>query len=157
VEECGANVDCLRMLALNDGYGPTIMVHIVAKLTYVISIKDGWNQLGTDSCATNCQPYSDTTGYFPKQTKVKGRKDYWQPILESDGKGYFCFQQHITPHIGEMASFRNLPESDRINRVASPPDYTISRKKESKALIERMAIIDDKNKWRLNYLTTSLL
>jgi len=78
-------------------------------------------------------------------------------MLESDGKGYFCFQQHVTPHIGERASFRNLPESDRINRVASPPDYTISREKESKALIERMAIIDDKKKWRLNYLTTSLL
>jgi len=87
----------------------------------VLDNKDGWNLLGTMkydmetgttvNCTANCMPYADTTGYHPRnhpRTRspfedkyiVNGTDMYWQPLLESDGRGYFSRQEHVTPHIG---------------------------------------------------------
>jgi hypothetical protein len=79
-------------------------------------------------CTTNCAAYSDTAGYFPrnnpgkkttksakKKTKwsydeaehekyiVKDSDKLWRPLLETDDRGNFMRQDHVTPHIGHAA------------------------------------------------------
>jgi hypothetical protein len=52
----------------------------------------------------------------------------------------------VTPHIGQRAKFRYIPESDRTARVASAPGYTNDRVSEARAVIERMAQLNDYSK-----------
>ena len=109
-------------------FHPLLMGQLVALEIASALSTDGWNSLGKWTyddetgtavpCTANCQPYADTTGYFPKNNPgrknpksksskkytVKGRDKRWQPLLEDDGSGYFSRQAHVTPHIGKTAN-----------------------------------------------------
>jgi len=125
---------CLGDLAESSGYNPAVMGKIVAKLAYDISLDDGWNQLGLEQCTANCHPYADTTNFIDREI----RPDSWHPILEDDGRGYYSFQQHVTPHIGQKASFRYLPESAREDIVAPVPAYAEDRRREAIKVYRKM-------------------
>ena len=147
VANCNTVV-CLRNIAASSSYDPKIMGHIVAKQIYDYSLNDGYNQLGKDTgCTANCRAYADVTGYQPVSETcdddISDNKDRWEPLLEDNGKGYFIVQQHVTPHIGQKAKFRNLPESDRVNRVAPVPRYSRSRTPEAIAAIQAMTTLND--------------
>lgn len=149
---CGEDVECLKSIAANSEYDPKTMGHIVAYQSYLFSIKDGFNYLGTDGgCVINCRAFSDTTGYSPVgQSYSTGWNnrycDRWTPLTEDDGRGFFFDQQHVTPHIGTKAKFRFLPESDRQTRVVRKPNYSKSRQKESDEVIRTMTLLDDYKK-----------
>ena len=116
----------LVQLLVSRNFHPLMMGQLVALEIASYLSEDGWNSLGKWTyddetgtavpCTANCQPYADTTGYFPKnnpgsrrnyKTKgkdkyiVKGKDKRWQPLLEDDGSGYFSRQAHVTPHIGK--------------------------------------------------------
>ena len=63
---------------------------------------DGWNHLGAiksvsedqnipdTACTANCRPYSDTTGYQPRNNPWEVSDPAgWQPLIETDGNGFF--------------------------------------------------------------------
>lgn len=46
----------------------------------------------------------DYLGYTLSNTRVKNKCDAmweWEPLLESNGHGYFTRQEHVTPFIGK--------------------------------------------------------
>eukprot|EP00523_Entomoneis_sp_CCMP467_P000236 CAMPEP_0168757914 /NCGR_PEP_ID=MMETSP0724-20121128/21423_1 /TAXON_ID=265536 /ORGANISM="Amphiprora sp., Strain CCMP467" /LENGTH=340 /DNA_ID=CAMNT_0008806761 /DNA_START=55 /DNA_END=1078 /DNA_ORIENTATION=- len=141
IAECPeGDVPCLQEIAASGSFSPTVMGHIVARMTYDYSLKDGFNQLGTDDgCTYNCRDYSDVTGYEKKSMQR------WVPMMEDDGKGFFYKQEHVTPHIGTTAKFRFTPENAR-KRVAPKPSYSKSLRKEAQAVVERMSTLDDTKK-----------
>ena len=156
VSACGTDATCLEDLAIASDYSPTILGHIVAQQIFQYAQADGFNQLGTDDgCTVSCRPYKDTTGYSPvnriitrneKPPNVVGsqrRPGRWIPLTETDGKGFFYDQDHVTPHIGQKAKFRFLPESERTSRVVRLPSYSKSRKAEADAVIAQMSLLDD--------------
>lgn len=143
VKNCGSDNACLLSIAEQGNFDPTIMGHIIAQQTFTYGLTDGFNQLGTDAgCSISCRPYSDTTGYEPLQRGP----DSWKPLVESNGKGFFYFQEFVTPHIGQTATFRYLPESERATRVVRPPNYSNSRNAEANQVISQMALLDDISK-----------
>jgi hypothetical protein len=151
-------VTCLQNQASVSSYDPITMGQIVAKQVYDYSISDGFNQLGKDDgCTVNCRPYNDVTGYEPVRSISGNRIDRWQPLVESNGKGYFTIQQHITPHIGAKAKFRNLPESDRFYRNAPPTSYSKSRKSEALVLISAMRALNDTQKIEVEVFDDKLM
>lgn len=73
----------------------------------------------------------------------EGHRRRWEPLLEDNGKGFFYRQEFVTPHIGQTAKFRYLPELDREHRVAREPTYGRSLEDEMDAVIAEMATLDD--------------
>lgn len=146
--KCGINgtasATCLKTMARQSGYDPVHVGAAVAQSVYNYSLTDGWNELGTiGGCTANCRPYMDNTGYEP-QTDDTTR---WQPLLEDNGLGFFYFQEHVTPHIGMNAIFRNLPEVDRtVRTLRQPPPYSSDLATEADAVIEIMRDLDDEKK-----------
>jgi hypothetical protein len=114
----------LGLLLKSFDYHPQVMGQVVALEIAAHFALDGWNQVGlfaydeetgkTVLCTADCQPYADTTGYHPRNNPggsdksiskyvVSGNDRYWQPLLESDQRGYFSRQQHGTwtlSHLG---------------------------------------------------------
>lgn len=162
VDSCGTDVTCLQNLAAAANYDPKLMGHIVAKLAYDYSIDDGYNQLGTDDgCQVSCRAYRDTTGYTPTnspwQLENKNKEERWEPLLEDNERGFFFRQEHVTPHIGTMAKFRYIPESDRTTRVAADPGYSRERTAEAMDVINLMAQLDDIKKIEVEVFDDKLI
>jgi len=109
-------------------YDPLAIGRLVVHEILRFTATDGWNSDGshrydpisrtTVPCTSNCMPYTDTYGYYPRNTVesppsdtdtskyiVDGKNQFWQPLLESDGRGYFSRQEHVTPHIGFHAKY----------------------------------------------------
>ena len=63
--------------------------------------------------------------------------------MEDNGKGYFCYQEHVTPHIGTEGKLRFLPNRERRTRQPPNPQYSRSRLRESRRVINRMATLND--------------
>ena len=120
---------------------------------------DGWNSLGKHTydparddiveCSTNCAPYSDTTGYYPRNHPVKkfskaskkknqdkytvnGKDKLWQPLVETNNVGNFARQDHVTPHIGNKAKPLLLSEFKK----AEKPEYNY--KSEAELVVKRL-------------------
>jgi hypothetical protein len=80
---------------------------------------DGANQAGNDK-GGNGQPYSDTTGYEPKNTVDRiVDPDRWQPIPFEDGKGGTFLPGFLTPHWFRVKPFA-LERGDQF-RPPGPP------------------------------------
>mgnify|MGYP002619580312 CR=1 FL=1 len=85
---------------------------------------DGANQ-GGDMPGSNGEPYSDYTGYVPKNTVDQvNDPDSWQPIPFSDGNGGTFAPGFLTPHWYRVVPFA-LESSDQFRpppqpRVGSP-------------------------------------
>lgn len=127
----------------NNDYHPFLMGQLVlGEIFASFLLQDGWNYFGNYSydfatqsivpCTANCMPYSDISGYYPRNhpgrpfsedTKynITGDDKYWQPLLEGNGIGYFSRQEHVVPHLATTA-IPILDENLR-NRTLPPPDY----------------------------------
>ena len=103
----------------------------------------GWNAAGdlvfdvetqtAVPCTSACMAYADISGYVPRnqpgrpitaENKYNVTDDdlYWQPLLESDGRGYFSRQEHVVPHFGVTARpFAN--PTMRETRISEAPNY----------------------------------
>mgnify|MGYP005847399279 CR=1 FL=1 len=128
-------------LIQQEDYHPFLMGQAaIMEIFQYYLLDDGWNRFGNYSydiatrekvpCTANCMPYSDYTGYFPRNQpgrtfreeekyNVTGVDMYWQPLLEDDGHGYFSRQQHVMPHMSQVKSF--IP--DLRNKTLDPPNY----------------------------------
>lgn len=159
---------CLQAVAASGSYNPLIMGQIVAYSVYLASLDDGWNQLGTLkpnglACTYNCRNYTDCTGFAPVNSPYDmppfngNSNDRWQPLLEDNDRGFFYYQEHVTPHIGTTAAFRYLPESERTTRVAAVPTYTSNRRREMRAVADRMAALDDIKKMQVEAFDNKVL
>jgi hypothetical protein len=133
----------IAQLVQKEEYHPFLMGQVAMMEIFQYYVRnDGWNRFGDYSydvatgevvkCTTNCMPYSDISGYFPKnhpgrpfteeeKYNVTGLDMYWQPLLEDDGHGYFVRQQHVTPHLATTAK-TFLP--DLRNKTLDPPKYS---------------------------------
>ena len=163
-----AFISCLQSVAAQSNYNPIVMGQIIAFQAYLFSLNDGWNQYGTVkpgglSCQYHCRNYTDPTGYAPQNSPYDkspyngASSDKWQPLLEDNDKGFFYYQEHVTPHIGTTAAFRYLPESERSNRVAPAPGYSRNRRQEMRAVIDRMAALDDVKKMQVEAFDNKIL
>jgi len=85
---------------------------------------DGWNYKGMNDCSANCVPFSDTTDYTPVNPPWSIQdSSRWQPLMETNNKGFFFSQSHITPHIGSEAR-PNIWTREEINaRELAAPNY----------------------------------
>jgi len=139
------------------GYDPLAIGRLVVHEILLFTRTDGWNSDGsqrydpismeTVPCTSSCVPYRDTYGYYPRNhvespptdtdaTKftVDGKNRYWQPLLESDGRGYFSRQEHVTPHIGFHAK-HTLRDPATHTPLESP---TIDYEPESLLVLDRL-------------------
>jgi len=82
-------------------------------------LQDGMNQLGDeDGSAYNLQPYSDYTGFRPKNTAYRLRDiRFWQPAITTEGNGLFSVQQFVTPQMALTDPFLTAHP----NLTAPPP------------------------------------
>jgi len=161
VQRC-ESIACLEAIAQDNSFDAITMGHIVGKLAIDYALNDGFNQLGRDGgCQANCRPYRDPTGYIPFNNPFTPFRSLitfqrWEPLLEDDNRGYFTFQQHVAPHIGQTAKFRFLPETERATRVAADPEYSYFRRAEAKAVIERMRRLNDTLKMEIEIFDDKL-
>jgi hypothetical protein len=66
---------------------------------------------------------------------VEGKDKYWQPLTDSDGRGYFSAQEHVTPHIGFNAKPK-LYNSTEDFPQAPDPEYNFYE--EALQVVERL-------------------
>eukprot|EP00536_Pseudo-nitzschia_multiseries_P018310 jgi/Psemu1/70504/estExt_Genemark1.C_23710002 len=115
-------------------------------------VEDGWNADGSLSNDYNELPYSDfdlvgENGEVYSKYKVKAKKKkkknnnsnsnqwHWQPLLESDGKGYFTKQEHVTPFCGFTGRLYGM-NREYYNSFTSPkPIYDY--KKEARYVLRK--------------------
>ena len=96
---------------------------------------DGWNADGKLANEFNSLPYSDfdytdEDGNAYEHYEVQPRKGEsttstwpWQPLVESDGLGYFTKQEHVTPFAGFTGRLYGMGR-DYYNGFVSPaPEY----------------------------------
>ena len=159
--DCNHDPVCVQTVAENNDYDPRLIGQLVHLEIAAELEEDGWNSLGkqvydaeTDSvvpCTTNCAPYADITGYFPKnypgikwnddKYEVKGRDKRWQPLLEENGYGSFNRQDHVTPHIGYTAKTMLIQEFQE----AEAPNYDY--KAEADLVVNRLQeVVSDESR-----------
>jgi len=150
---CGINSTCLFNVAQTDNFLPFVIGEIVAFEIFALQVANsGWNDDGNlvydrclrraVPCELNCQGYADIIGYAPvnspynvgfgPKNRVFGRERRWEPLLETDGFGFFFRQEHITPHIGFTVQPTVIDEIVMVD----PPFYNY--KLETNLLLERL-------------------
>jgi len=88
---------------------------------------DGFNANGMtgrngETCSKNCWKYRDTTGYRPVNTPLDlVDETRWQPLIESDGIGFFYAQEHVTPQAGNLKA-QSVPD-EFLTRTVPDPNY----------------------------------
>ena len=111
---------------------------------------DGWNSDGSLTHTHNKMPFSDFAfkAYSPYETspnKPRSRIDvnifsdfarrgnddkercfekwYWEPLLETNGNGYFTKQEHVTPFAGFTGRLYGMSASEYNTFSVSEPNY----------------------------------
>lgn len=106
---------------------------------------DGWNADGslTATDETYRIPFQDYTGYTPKNSPWGISYPFrWQPVLESNAKGFFFRQEFVVPQIGTSLAFGFSPSEVENRRLASPFENQDAKIGEEKTV--------DQNKLRFN-------
>lgn len=92
---------------------------------------DKWNDDGlrTATQPLYALPFQDYSEYTPRNTPWSIRFPFrWQPLLETNGVGFFFRQEHVVPFAGDTLSFTITPQQLNRRRVKSPyirPDATV--------------------------------
>jgi hypothetical protein len=95
---------------------------------------DGWNADGALSHDFNKIPFSDFdyedyTSYKMQSNKEGNLRNncnkewYWEPLLESNGAGYFTRQEHVTPFAGFTGRLYGMTSSEYEGFNVSKPEY----------------------------------
>jgi len=136
----------------------------LAKITideYAASVvNDGWNADGKLDAEFNPLPYSDFSiqgqngvVYNPYVVEAKRNNDNWpwQPLVDSDGRGFFSKQEHVTPFIGYTGRLYGMDEDHYQSFTAPPPKYNYEV--EAEELLERTRIMasSDLQKMKIEY------
>lgn len=95
---------------LNNSLDPTTPIgigNIAGNAIAAARLNDGFNQLGNEGgCRYNCVPYSDYTGYKPKNSAYRLRfPSKWQPDIRSSGNGLFNSQVFVTPQLAKTQAY----------------------------------------------------
>ncbi|MFG2052952.1 DUF6851 domain-containing protein [Micromonospora sp. NPDC048930] len=111
---------------------------------------DGMNQLGDyGGQVYNRRPYSDYTGYRPKNTAYELiDASRWQPAVVTKGNGIFQVQQFVTPQLKNVAplSFTDLEEVRAPVPTASNHRNKAEYKAQVDAILATSAGLTDKQK-----------
>ncbi|GFH61508.1 hypothetical protein CTEN210_17984 [Chaetoceros tenuissimus] len=94
---------------------------------------DGWNADGSLAHKYNKMPYSDfKLGEYmryrqKKEEEIVSKKDCekvwkWEPLLESNGAGYFTRQEHVTPFAGFTGRLYGLTSEEYNSFMVPPPE-----------------------------------
>lgn len=108
---------------------------VVAAGMYMSMVADDWNFNGkhaTPEGGVECdRPWCDYTGYQPpnnpwKLEDIKG----WQPLIETNGRGFYYTQEHVTPHIYDAPPF-GVPNNEEFwGRQTPDPEYDLEAEME---------------------------
>ena len=78
-------------------------------------------------CAATAQDY---TGYRPAPHADDGlvgaNPRRWVPLPETDGRGFFYVQKHVTPQIGSKGRTYLVSEDELASRFTDVPDYNLT-------------------------------
>ena len=121
---------------------------------------DGWNADGKLTTEFNPLPYSDFSivgdngaAYNPYVVETERNDDNWpwQPLVDSDGRGFFSKQEHVTPFIGYTARLYGMDEDHYQSFSAPPPEYNYEE--EAVEVLERTRIMasSDLEKMMIEY------
>jgi hypothetical protein len=130
---------------------PRVLGSVVAANILDDMTSDGWNYDGSmtpnGDCTANCRPFTDTTGYSPKNTPWEVTVPAaWQPLIESDDKGFFYAQEHVVPHIGTKARPVILTQEEIDQRTLDDPEYNYEV--EALTAINRVKELAESPYWR---------
>jgi hypothetical protein len=126
---------------------------------------DGFNALG-DAPGASAFPYADYTGFTPANTAYAlTNKTAWQPLFETNGKGSFFAQTHITPQAGRVRS--NLMPGEVVKAAAgaeaSTPapygaDFNASAyRAQAEAVVAASAALTEEKKLLAEYLDDKVI
>lgn len=155
--------DAERLALVEGDFTPRVIGSLLASEIISDMQHDGWNYKGLDApngkkCTANCRPFSDTTGYIPKNNPwelLNGQKVYyWQPLIESNELGFFYSQEHVTPHIGLTANPAVLTRTEINARVLNDPRYDYDF--EVDKVIENVANLDNFQKTMVSFFDNKL-
>lgn len=94
---------------------------------------DGWNVAGKPK-EDFAHPFFDNTGYMPKNAAGVPEKKMkyplrWQPLTQTDMRGNFFIQKHVTPNIGLTAKPLLMTRSELLSRKTKGPYRYPNRRK----------------------------
>mmetsp|Transcript_42003 Transcript_42003/g.88149 ORF Transcript_42003/g.88149 Transcript_42003/m.88149 type:complete len:557 (-) Transcript_42003:353-2023(-) len=129
---------------------------------------DGWNADGSLTRKYNKLPYSDfsivgsngvaynpyvvdTDPYVEPERQGKFDPWSWQPLIDSDKKGYFTKQEYVTPHVGFTGRLYGMTKSHYESFTTPPPNYKY--KQEGRRVLKetRFMASDDLKKMLIQY------
>lgn len=101
---------------------PRDIGNAAAAATIAYALNDGFNDLGlTDSTKYWPQNFSDWTNFVPSNTAYQlDNITKWQPLVETNGLGYFSVQTHITPQSAAAKPFAMTPQYFASTTVPKP-------------------------------------
>jgi len=100
---------------------PQSLGHTIGEELIMFADNDGWNSDPQVFGSHGPKPFDfdDPTGYYSVNPPTGGsnnKKKFntrWQAIEETDERGYYTRQEHVTPHIGATAFTNYLSPDDR--------------------------------------------
>lgn len=111
---------------------------------------DGWNADGSLTRQVNPVPFEDFTGYVPQNTPYELTEETaWQPLQETDTKGFIFNQQHVVPQIAVAGKSIYLTDDAICNMEAPDPNYDYDD--EIQLAIDRLANITDRQKMLVEF------
>ena len=126
---------------------------------------DGFNALG-DAPGAPAYPYADYTGFTPANTAYAlTNKTAWQPLFETNGKGSFFAQTHITPQAGRVRSALMPEEVVKAAAGAeawTPPPYgaefdAAAYRAQAEAVVAASAELTEEKKLLAEYLDDKVI
>jgi len=124
-----SDADAVILGTLEGNPSPRVIGSLVAAEVIQDMSIDGWNHKGLNTpnggiCTANCRPFSDSYGYKPKNSPWEVTDPIaWQPLIESNDKGFFYPQEHVTPHIGFNAKPVILTRAELDATEINDPNY----------------------------------
>ncbi|WP_086933921.1 vanadium-dependent haloperoxidase [Agarilytica rhodophyticola] len=126
--------------------------NVAGKSIILARLNDGMNQLGNAKGQKyNQVPYSDYTGYRPRNTAYRLRDpSRWQPQLKQSSTGSFAIQQFVTPQLQKVTPLSF--ESPKIFRAPYPIESQVwnypAYKNQAKVVLENSASLNDERKMK---------
>jgi hypothetical protein len=148
-----------RAMAMDGNPSPKVLGSVVAADILDSMKMDGYNHNGAKNnhgdCSFNCQRFSDTTNYKPKNSPwdVTDAKA-WQPLTEHDSTGFFYVQEHVTPHIGFTGKPWVLSREEIDARTLSDPAYDYEA--ETQTVIDTVASLTDTQKATIEFMDNKI-
>jgi hypothetical protein len=110
-----------------------IYIQLSVSVRYILAYvrDDGWNADGREGGREgNLRPFQDTTGYRPAPHAGDGlvgaNPRRWVPLPETDDRGFFYVQKHVTPQIGSTGRTYLVSEAELANRYTDVPKYNLT-------------------------------